>query len=152
MQFKRARRPLHFYSDLAQYESINGGAENLTETTIETKTRATQTTTETTNETYSSQTSNQITNSGPKTRKSKHDWMDSVVKECMIVGNSSNSIMRIVNQFIIASKIQKQMVSQTTIRNKMSKILLKESQDHHTRGQKVIGMDGKCDKTLTLKG
>ena len=78
--------------------------------------------------------------------------MDPVVKECMIVGNSSNSIMRIINQFIIASKIQKNMVSQTTVRNKMSKILLKESKDHHTRGQKVVGMDGKMDKTLTLKG
>ena len=78
--------------------------------------------------------------------------MDPVVKECMIVGNSSNSIMRIINQFIIASKIQKKMVSQTTIRNKMSKILLKQSQDHHTHGQKVVGMDGRGDKTLTLRG
>ena len=70
----------------------------------------------------------------------------------MIVGLGSNSIMRVMNKFVIASKIQKEMVSQTTIRNKMSKILLKESKDHHTRGQKVVGMDGKMDKTLTLKG
>ena len=61
MQFKRARRPLHFYSGLAEYESING---DLTETTIETKTKATQTTqTETANENFS-QTSDQTTNSG----------------------------------------------------------------------------------------
>ena len=32
------------------------------------------------------------------------------------------------------------------------KILLKQSKDHLTRGQKVIGMDGKMDRTLTLKG
>jgi hypothetical protein len=78
--------------------------------------------------------------------------MDPVVEECMIVGLGSNSIMRVMNKFVIASKVQKKLVSQTTVRNKMSKILLKHSKDHPTKGQKVIGMDGRMDKTLTLKG
>ena len=78
--------------------------------------------------------------------------MDPVVEECMIVGLGSNSIMRVMNKFVIASKVQKKLVSQTTVRNKMSKILLKHSKDHHTKSQKVIGMDGRSDKTLTLKG
>ena len=34
----------------------------------------------------------------------------------------------------------------------MEKILLEQSKDHLTTGQKVIGMDGKMDKTLQLKG
>ena len=80
--------------------------------------------------------------------------MDPVIQEMLIVGLGSNAIMRVMNKFIMAvqSKFQTKMVSQTTIRNKMEKILLKESEDHHTKGQKVIGMDGRSDKTLTLKG
>ena len=80
--------------------------------------------------------------------------MDPVVEECMIVGLGSNSIMRVMNKFITAvqSKFQTKMVSQTTIRNKMEEILLEQSKDHLTTGQKVIGMDGKMDKTLVLKG
>ena len=70
----------------------------------------------------------------------------------MIVGLGSNSIMRVINKFVIAFKVQKKLVSQTTVRNKMSDILLKHSKDHPTKGQKVIGMDGRCDKTLTFKG
>ena len=90
--------------------------------------------------------------SGTKTRKSGYEWMDPVVEECMVVGMGSNSIMRVVNKFVIASKIKKKLVCQTTIRNKMETILLKHSKDHPTKGQKVIGMDGRMDKTLTLKG
>ena len=80
--------------------------------------------------------------------------MDPVVQEMLIVGLGSNAIMRVMNKFIMAvqSKFQTKMVSQTTIRNKMEKILLEQSKDHLTKGQKVIGMDGKMDKTLTLKG
>ena len=80
--------------------------------------------------------------------------MDPVVQEMLTVGLGSNSIMRVMNTFIIAvqSKFQTKMVSQTTIRNKMEQILLEQSKDHLTTGQKVIGMDGKMDKTLTLKG
>ena len=80
--------------------------------------------------------------------------MDPVVEECMIVGLGSNAIMRVMNTFVIAvqSKFKTKMVSQTTIRNKMEKILLEQAKDHLTTGQKVIGMDGKMDKTLQLKG
>ena len=38
-----------------------------------------------------------------KTRKSAHGWMGPVVEEMMIVGNRSNSVMRMINQFIITS-------------------------------------------------
>ena len=80
--------------------------------------------------------------------------MDPVVKEMLTVGLGSNAIMRVMNTFVIAvqSKFKTKMVSQTTIRNKMEKILLEQSKDHLTTGQKVIGMDGKMDKTLQLKG
>ena len=80
--------------------------------------------------------------------------MDPVVKEMLTVGLGSNAIMRVMNTFVIAvqSKFKTKMVSQTTIRNKMEKILLEQSKDHLTKGQKVIGMDGKMDKTLQLKG
>ena len=63
--------------------------------------------------------------------------MDPVVEECMIVGLGSNSIMRVINKFVIASKIEKNMVSQTTIRNKMSEILEKHSKDHHTQSHYI---------------
>ena len=59
--------------------------------------------------------------------------------------------MRIINQVIITTGIQKQMVCQTTIRNKMSQILEKWVQQHCVKHQKVIGMDGKGDKTLTIR-
>ena len=85
-------------------------------------------------------------------------WFQRIAQFCSghvansVTGNSSNSIMRIINQVIISTGIEKSMVSQTTIRTKMENILLKESEDHKTKGQKVIGMDGKCDKTLAFKG
>ena len=59
--------------------------------------------------------------------------------------------MRIINQVIITTGIQKEMVCQTTIRNKMSQILEKWVQQHSVKHQKVIGMDGKGDKTLTIR-
>ena len=59
--------------------------------------------------------------------------------------------MRIINQVIITTGIQKEMVCQTTIRNKMSQILEKWVQQHSVKHQKVIGMDGKADKTLTIR-
>ena len=59
--------------------------------------------------------------------------------------------MRIINQVIITTGMQTPMVSQSTIRNKMAKILLKWTQCHNVKNQRVIGMDGKCDKTLAIK-
>ena len=59
--------------------------------------------------------------------------------------------MRIINQVIITTGMKTPMVSQSTIRNKMAKILLKWTQCHNVKRQRVIGMDGKCDKTLTIK-
>ena len=87
----------------------------------------------------------------PKTRKSAHGWMGPVVEEMMIVGNRSNSVMRMINQFIITTGINKKLVSQTTIRNKMRDILLKKKLNHNVKRQTVIGCDARCDNTLTLK-
>ena len=77
--------------------------------------------------------------------------MGPVVEEMMIVGNRSNSVMRMINQFIITTGINKKLVSQTTIRNKMRDILLKKKLNHNVKQQTVIGCDARCDNTLTLK-
>ena len=77
--------------------------------------------------------------------------MGPVVEEMMIVGNRSNSVMRMINQFIITTGINKKLVSQTTIRNKMRDILLKKKLNHNVKRQTVIGCDARCDNTLTLK-
>ena len=87
----------------------------------------------------------------PKTRKSAHDWMGPVVEEMLIVGNSSISIMRIINQFIITTGIEKKLVSQSTIRRKINEILLKHSQKPNIQRQSVIGFDARGDLTLALK-
>ena len=107
--------------------------------------------TPTSNETTSSSQPPDSQTTKPKTRKSAHDWMEPVVEELLIVGNSSCSIMRVINQFIITTGIQKKLVSQSTIRNKMTKILLSKKLIPDVKQQTVLGFDARCDLTLTLK-
>ena len=174
--YKRARPVASFFSDLAQENTNELCNQNNGSITTQ-STKSTQTvsgdTTVTGSETPeppSGQTvigctttaeppSGQTPTSEPpssqtkktKTRKSAHGWMGPVVEEMMIVGNRSNSVMRMINQFIITTGINKKLVSQTTIRNKMRDILLKKKLNHNVKRQTVIGCDARCDNTLTLK-
>ena len=86
-----------------------------------------------------------------KVRKTMHGWMDSVVQELMIVGVKSNAMMRVINQFIIASGVDKKLVGQTTIRRKMAEILEKKRKERKKKQLFFLGVDGRCDFTLTEK-
>ena len=61
--------------------------------------------------------------------------------------------MRAINQFIIYSGIDKKLVSQTTIRNKLTDILTKKHLNHQLNVTKQIamGFDGRIDFTLNSK-
>jgi hypothetical protein len=61
--------------------------------------------------------------------------------------------MRAINQFIIYSGINKKLVCQTTIRNKLNDILTKKHLNHELNVTKQIamGFDGRIDFTLNSK-
>ena len=75
--------------------------------------------------------------------------MDPVITECIYAGLRAESIMRIINTFIMARNLPDDFIGTTSIWKRINSILL--SMESDTKGLLLLGMDGRRDKTLVRK-
>ena len=89
------------------------------------------------------------TASSPNETPSHWKWMDPVIKECIYAGLMAESIMRIINTFILARQLPDDFIGTTTIWKRIQSIIL--AIESNKNGLLLLGMDGRRDKTLFPK-
>ena len=89
------------------------------------------------------------TASSPNETLGHWEWMDPVITECIYAGLRAESIMRIINTFIMARNLSDDFIGTTSIWKRINSILLAMESD--TKGLLLLGMDGRRDKTLVRK-